>query len=125
MESIPSLSKTAYRCDDSEQVQECSNDVDPMLERICYLVALIFGGTWAAILQFTEFGRYLADRRTYLTVVVGVGGCLAIFRPLTDSKTWERILNIFTLAAIGIVARSLRNELRFDEEVKRGAENPH
>lgn len=40
------------------------------------VLAVIWGGIWAVTLQYVPLGRFLAARRTWLTVVVGVGGDL-------------------------------------------------
>lgn len=77
----------------------------------------------ALFLQKTAFGRFLADRRTWVTVVIGVAGNLIIMRPLMSDDIWNRVFNVFALSSFGVVARSLWKEIQFEEEIKRGAEN--
>jgi len=60
------------------------------MELFYYLLALVWGGIWAAFLQWTRPGWFLANKRTWLTVVVGVGVDLGIIlgilyaRPMAD-----------------------------------------
>lgn len=102
---------------------QCLSDVDQKMERKCYVSAAIWGGFVALFLQKTELGRFLADRRTWVTVVLGVAGNLAIIRPLVSEETWGRMFNVFALSSLGVIARSLWKEIRFEEEIKRGAED--
>lgn len=99
------------------------SDVERKIARRCYVLAGIWGVSLALVLQKTDFGRFLADRRTWVTVVVGVAGNLVIMRPLLSEETWGQVFNIFALSSIGVVARSLWKEIQFEEEIKRGAEN--
>lgn len=101
------------------------SDVDAKTERFCYVVALIWGGIWALFLSLTDFGRFLADRRTWLTVVGGVAGNLLILRPLMPTRVWDRVFNVFALSSIFLIARSLYREILFAKEIERGAKNSH
>lgn len=74
-------------------------------------LALIWGAVWASILQFTRFGRWLAIKRTWLTVVIGVGVDLAISLRVIPRKEWVKLLAIITCSSVGIITRSLSNEL--------------
>lgn len=78
------------------------------------ILAFIWGAIWAAILQFTTFGRWLALKRTWITVVIGVAvdGLLAL--PLTPLSAWLRIAAIVAASSIGVIARSWINEHRED-----------
>jgi len=94
------------------------------MELSCYLLAFIWGVAWAACLQFTAWGRFLANRRTWFTVVVGVGVDLLIVLwllhniPLDDPLwVWVRICAVIGLSAIGIVFRSLVNEYLENQEL--------
>jgi Na+/melibiose symporter-like transporter len=94
------------------------------MELSCYLSALIWGGVWAWCLQFTRWGQFLARRRTWFTVVVGIGGDLLLVLwllleiPLDDPLwVWVRICAVIGLSAIGIIIRSLVNEYQENQEL--------
>lgn len=76
------------------------------------LLALIWGISWALFLQFVPLGRFLARRRTWLTVVVGVGVDLLLALLLVPLVAWLAVVAIVALSAVGIVGRSLWNEHR-------------
>lgn len=76
------------------------------------ILALIWGGLWAAFLQFTAFGRYLSLRRTWITVVVGLGVDLLLLLLVIPLHTWFVVCGVVTASAIGIVIRSVYNEVR-------------
>lgn len=75
---------------------------------------LSWGIVWSLFLQFTRLGRYLAGRQTWASVVVGVGGTLALSRPFIDDRSWWRIGGAFALSSVGIIARSLLNDQRLE-----------
>jgi hypothetical protein len=75
---------------------------------------LLWGTTWALFLQFTRLGRYLAGRQTWASVVVGVGGTLALSYPVVDGRSWWRTCGAFALSSVGIIARSLLNDQRLE-----------
>lgn len=83
-----------------------------MRERTALAVclAVIWGGFWAAWLQWTRIGRWLAVRRTWLTVVIGVGmdGLIALL--IVPTGPWLRICAIVAASSVGILARSWWNE---------------
>ena len=72
------------------------------------LAAFSFGCGLAAALQFTRLGRFLADERTWLAVVVGVGIDLA----LAYQADWLSTVGIFAVSSVGVIVRSLLNEHR-------------
>ncbi len=80
------------------------------MERTAYVLALVWGCIWALTLQFTPIGKFLAVKRTWLTVVVGVGVDLLIALIAVPSRVWRRVALIIAASALGIVARSLINE---------------
>ncbi|MCB9136724.1 MAG: hypothetical protein H6642_00080 [Caldilineaceae bacterium] len=94
------------------------------------VLATIWGFAWAAVLQFTRWGRWAAVQRTWLTVVIGTGANLLLLVPLFEMGQWLAIAGVFALSSIGIIARSIHNEfnsdhsrleqLFFDEEGERG-----
>lgn len=94
------------------------------MELSCYLSALIWGFAWAACLEFTRWGRFLALRRTWFTVVVGVGVDLLIILWLLYNiclaqpmQIWVRICAVIGLSAIGIIIRSLVIEYQENQEL--------
>ena len=94
------------------------------MELSCYLLAFIWGVAWAACLQFTAWGRFLTMRRTWFTVVVGIGVDLLIIlwllhnSPLDDPLwVWVRICAVIGLSAVGIIIRSLVNEYLENQEL--------
>lgn len=73
-------------------------------------LAFIWGALWAAALQYTSWGRYLANRRTWVTVVVGVGVDLLIGLTIVELQDWLRFAAVIAASSIGIIVRSLYNE---------------
>ncbi len=73
-------------------------------------LAAVWGTVWAAALQYTAFGRWLAERRTWATVVIGVGVDGAICLLVTSVTVWAKLAAIVAASSIGIIARSWANE---------------
>lgn len=78
------------------------------------ILALFWGISWALFLQFVPAGRWLAARRTWITVVVGVGVDLAILRMVLGFDAWLLVAGIFALSGVGVIARSLWLEYHGD-----------
>lgn len=74
------------------------------------ILAAFWGIVWALCLQFTEWGRWLALRRTWLTVVIGVGVDLLIVGLVVNAEAWLRVCSIVAVSSLGIIFRSLINE---------------
>lgn len=74
------------------------------------VLAMLWGFVWAAVLQYTDWGRRTARERTWITVVIGVGGNLAILYFAIDPSSWWTVVAIFVASSIGIIGRSLFNE---------------
>jgi len=74
------------------------------------VLALIWGIIWAAVLQFSQLGRFLAARRTWLTVVIGIGADLVLLRLMLKLSDWLRVVGIVALSSVGIIGRSVYNE---------------
>lgn len=91
------------------------------MTRFAYFLALFWGILWAALLQWTQFGRWLAHRRTWLAVVIGVGVDLMLALPLLPLELWRRLLTIIGLSSLGVIARSLLNELGEERDAIRAA----
>jgi hypothetical protein len=79
--------------------------------RTATYLAAIFGLTYAVLLQ-TELGKTLSRRMTWLSVVIGIGVDLLLARPIVQRQAWNTFAVVFTASSIGIIARSLINELR-------------
>jgi hypothetical protein len=80
---------------------------------------ITWGVLWAVFLQYTWPGRYLVRRKAWATVVIGVGGTVALARPVIDESSWWRVCLAFVLSSAGIVARSLANEQRLERVLYR------
>lgn len=91
------------------------------MSRFAYFLAFFWGVLWAALLQWTQFGRWLAVKRTWITVVVGVGIDLLLALPLLPWAYWRRLVTIIGLSSAGIIGRSLINELNEERDVIRAA----
>lgn len=80
----------------------------------CFVIvlAVFWGVFWAGCLQFTRWGRFLAIKRTWITVVVGVGGDLLVLLLVLPLGLWLVVCEVVAGSAIGIVGRSLYNEWR-------------
>ena len=87
---------------------------------LAVVLAVVWGVVWAAFLQWTTLGKFLALQRTWLTVVVGVGGDVLIMLLAMDFADWWRALAIIAASSVGIVGRSLWNELQEMQEVMDG-----
>jgi len=78
---------------------------------VCVL-AFIWGAVWARYLQFNEMGQFLAQKRTWLTVVIGIGVDLLLLLPVIPRRTWFKIFTVIGFSSLAIIFRSLWNELR-------------
>lgn len=61
-------------------------------------------------LWLTGPGRFLRVRRTWLTVVIGVGVDLLIALMVVDVEVWLRVVAIVGASAVGIVAFAVSGE---------------
>lgn len=77
---------------------------------IAALLAVFWGIAWAMALQFTNWGRWLALRRTWLSVVIGVGVDILILGFVLSLYDWLRLLAVVGFSSIGLIFRSLHNE---------------
>ena len=78
------------------------------------ILAAVWGVVWALFLQYHPWGQWLAVRRTWLTVVAGVGVDLALLATVLDLATWLTVAGVIAASSIGIIARSIANERRED-----------
>ena len=85
---------------------------DRLLLALC--LGAVWGAVWAVVLQHTGWGRWLAVKRTWLTVVVGVGVDLLLLLLVLDWHTWAQAAAIIAVSSLGVIVRSLYNEHRED-----------
>jgi hypothetical protein len=85
---------------------------------LALILASFWGVLWAIFIQCTTYGRYLALRRTWLTVVVGVGVDLLIMLFVVPLTVWLLVCAIIAASSVGIIARSLYNELRDEQAIE-------
>jgi len=93
------------------------------MEMFWYLLALVWGVAWALFLQLHPTGKWLAIKRTWITVIVGVGANLGIVLGLLycielgdPVDIWLRVVGVFGLSSVGVVGRSLANEQHETEQ---------
>ena len=87
---------------------------------LCLVLGLVWGVLWALFLQCTEPGRFLASRRAWLAVVVGVGVDVLILLALLPTGLWLQVCGVIAVSSLGIIGRSLLNEWREHMELLRG-----
>lgn len=85
---------------------------------LAIVLALFWGVLWAAFLQFSRWGQYLALRRTWLTVVIGVGIDLLILALIVSLEAWLWMGAVFASSSLGIIARSLYNEHQDEKAIE-------
>ena len=74
------------------------------------LAAFMWGICVAAFIQFSELGRFIAARLTWLIVAIGMGGDLLIALLLIDSAgrvLWWQLVAVIGLSSIAVSARSI------------------
>ena len=74
------------------------------------ILGLFWGAVWAAFLEWVPFGRCLVRRRTWITVVIGVGGDLAIALALVEYEVWQQVALVVAASSAPIILRSLLHE---------------
>lgn len=79
-------------------------------------LSIAWGGAWAAFLQFHKKGQWMAIRRTYWTVIIGVGVDILILLVVLPALYVGVVALVFALSSIGIIWRSWHNEYNEDAE---------
>lgn len=74
------------------------------------LLALCWGFGLALFLQCHPDGRWLALRRTYVAVIIGVGVDLLILSILLPLSLLLQVILVISLSSLGLIYRSLHNE---------------
>ena len=88
------------------------------------LLALVWGVVWALFVQLTRLGQFLTMRRTWLTVVIGVGADLVILALVVPLVLWLVVMMVVALSSVGIIARGLYNEFHETEELLNDLKDP-
>jgi len=76
------------------------------------LAALLWGVIWAFTLQYVRLAQFLAEERTWLTVVIGIG----IDMLIGYGADWWTLMIILGLSSIGVIFRSLWNEHTYEPD---------
>lgn len=84
--------------------------------QLAIILGLIWGICGALYLQYTKTGRWLANARTWITVVVGAGGNLLIALLFLPLNLWLCLVGLFAVSSIPLITRSLANEYRDNED---------
>lgn len=77
---------------------------------LAVIVAVIWGASLALFLQFNRYGRFMAVRLTWLTVVIGVGVDLVILLFVVPIVQWVAVAVVIAGSSLPIIARSIMNE---------------
>lgn len=89
---------------------------------MAYRIAVVVIGLVASALYAgwldTPAGREWCARRTWATVVMGVGLTLALAACIVPFEWWLWVAGLFGATGLPIVARSLRNEMRREQAAK-------
>ena len=72
----------------------------------------LWGALYALFLQHTKIGRYLAERQTWLSVVIGVGVTGLIAQPVLGWRIVGVVALCFACSSVAIITRSLINMAR-------------
>jgi len=68
--------------------------------------AFVWGVIYSVFLQFSPQGQFMAEKRTWLAVVIGIGTDLLI----GFNGSYAEICLVVAFSSVGIIARSLINE---------------
>lgn len=86
----------------------------PLIFRIS--LGFLWGVSWASFLQFSRYGQFLVEERTWITVVIGIGIDMLIAYPWGGGHgDWFTVALVITVSSIGIIFRSLSNERKREE----------
>ena len=77
---------------------------------LALVLALVWGGIWALFLQIHPWGQFLVYRRTWITVVIGIGVDLLLVLMVLNRDDWLKVFAIVAVSSVGIIIRSLHNE---------------
>ena len=89
------------------------------MKLISPFLALIWGLLWALVLQYVPLGRFLAARRSWLAVVIGIAVDLLLLRPVLSQSSWLRVTSVLGASSVGMILRALFNEWHDHQEILR------
>jgi len=75
---------------------------------------VIFGVGYAVVLDRVPVARFLVEKRTWLTVVVGVAVTVLLAVPVIGWQMAGCMAGIFALSGLGVIGRSIVHEMRSD-----------
>lgn len=80
--------------------------------QLAYIFAagLAWGAAWALLHQFVGIFRCWLQRRTWISVVIGCMGNIAISVAFLGRDQWVALILLFTASAIPVVIRSTYDE---------------
>lgn len=81
------------------------------------VLAFVWGVFWAVFLQYVPLGKFLAEKRTWITVVIGSGVNMGILFMVIDWRLVLQVLAVWGVSAIGIIVRSIANECHEEREL--------
>lgn len=73
-----------------------------------------FGVVYALVLDRVPIAKFLVEKRTWITVVVGVVMTVLLAVPVIGWQVAGLMAGIFALSGIGVIARSIVHEM-YDE----------
>ena len=100
-----------------EAYQEIAYHGGTRVKLISPFLALIWGLLWALVLQYVPLGRFLAVRRSWLAVVIGIAVDLLLLRPVLSQRSWLRVAGVLGASSIGMILRGLLNEWHDHQEI--------
>jgi hypothetical protein len=81
------------------------------------LLGLVWGVVWACVLQCTSPGRFIAARRSWIAVIIGIGGDLGLLFLCLGADVVLIVFGVIAMSGIPIVARSLYNEYQDEHAI--------
>lgn len=89
-------------------------EINAALFVISVVLSVVWGFVWAYVLDHSEWWRWAVVKRTWLTVVIGVGANCAILFVVLPWYYAVVVLVVFASSSIGIINRSLNIERKED-----------
>ncbi len=80
------------------------------MKLISPFLALIWGLLWALVLEYVPLGRFLAARRSWLAIVIGIAGDLLLLRPVLSLSSWVRVTAVLAASSVGMMCSGFRSE---------------
>ena len=93
------------------------------MKLISPFLALIWGLLWALVLEYVPLGRFLAARRSWLAVVIGVAVDLLLLRPVLSLGSWLRVTGVLAASSVGMILLLIENTVADDVEERRARDD--